>query len=140
LKQAGAGQNTSQAVYGSHCLCPVEPGYQSAISATFGKREKQNAGAWCRYAQAGTNLLWCCKTSERIPPTGSLLRCCERAGEMVSTLGRRGGAPHQLPRSGSLNSGCKPQKPSRSDGQIQGAAAPGYQSLADKAARTVRIF
>src|SRR5690606_41987196 len=85
LKQAGAGQNTSQAVYGSHCLRPVEPGYQSAISATFGKREKQNAGAWCRYAQAGTNLLWCCKTSERIPPTGSRLRCCERAGEMVST-------------------------------------------------------
>src|SRR5690606_22612113 len=86
LKQAGAGQNTSQAVYGSHCLRPVEPGYQSAISATFGKREKQNAGAWCRYAQAGTNLLWCCKTSERIPPTGSRLRCCERAGEMVSTI------------------------------------------------------
>src|SRR5690606_30995375 len=77
--------NTSQAVYGSHCLRPVEPGYQSAISATFGKREKQNAGAWCRYAQASTNLLWCCKTSERIPPTGSRLRCCERAGEMVST-------------------------------------------------------
>src|SRR5690606_33038939 len=41
---------------------------------------------------------------------------------LLLTSGRRGGAPHKLPRSGSLNSGCKPQKPSRSDGQGQRAA------------------
>src|SRR5690606_26861668 len=87
LKQARAGQNTSQAVYGSDCLRSVEPGYQGAISAAFSKREKQNAGAWCRNAQAGANLLWCCKTSEPIPPTSSRLSCCERFGEMVSTQG-----------------------------------------------------
>src|SRR5690606_36081199 len=86
LKQARAGQNTSQAVYGSDCLRSVEPGYQGAISAAFSKREKQNAGAWCRNAQAGANLLWCCKTSEPIPPTSSRLSCCERFGEMVSTV------------------------------------------------------
>src|SRR5690606_14385296 len=38
------------------------------------------------------------------------------------TSGRRGRAPHKLPRSGSSKSGCKPQKPSRSDGQGQRAA------------------
>src|SRR5690606_15671623 len=59
--------------------------HQSEYAGAVGNREEQHGGAGGGYAQAGPDLLWCCKTSEGIPPTGGGLGCCGRAGEMVST-------------------------------------------------------